>query len=248
MERRGRRILVEGLAVVAVLFPIHFFAERPRPTAFSTLLVLLLFFAPLALAAVRLESRRGTLTSQLLGYLAFGVLLGALAGVVGGLENALLHLVTGESLPMRSGLWGGVALLFAFAAGLAYGAMLGLVRAASALCSTQLPETVESLFVSGSPSSRWSAALYSLIPGLGHFAVGRPARGRPFLLAAVVSGLSGLVIGIAGLILLVEGGVPALPLLVLGATLVVLPLVLVVLAALDLLFFRPAKQTAESTR
>lgn len=87
-------------------------------------------------------------------------------------------------------------------------------------------------------ASRWSGLAYSLIPGLGHFAVGRPARGRPFLLATVGCGLAGLVIGITGLILLVEAGLPTLPILAVAAALLVLPLVLVVAAGLDILFLR----------
>ncbi len=236
MVHSGLRIIAEGVAVVAVIFPLHFFTERPRPTALSTALVLLLFFFPPLLAVTRLESRRGSLARQALGYLGFGFILGFLAGVVGGVEKGLLHLLTGEPLPVPLGLWSVIALLFALAAGLAYGIVLSLVRGAGALLRAPSPEAVSSLFEGLPRASRWAGLLYSLIPGLGHFALGRPARGRPFLLAAIVAGLSGLVIEITGLILLVEGGVPTVPLLALGAALLLFPLGLVIASALDLLF------------
>lgn len=238
MGHSGSKIIIEGLAVVAVLFPIHFFTERPRATVLSTALALLLFFVPPVVAAVRLEPRRGNLFSQALGYVGFGFVLGLLAGLVGGVEKGVLHLITGEPLPVPTGLWIGIALFFALASGLAYGVMLALVRGLGALLRTPSPEAVSSLFERFPRRSRWWGLLYTLIPGLGHFALGRPARGKPFLSAAVASGLSGLVIGIAGLILLVEGAVPTLPLLALGAALLLFPLVLVLVSALDLLFLR----------
>ena len=235
MSRSRAGILAAGLAVVAVLFPIHYFTGRPNPTPLSTGLVLLLFFAPPALAAARLEGPRGSLPRQAAAYLGFGFVLGVLAGLVGGVEKAVLHLLTGEPFPIPLRLWSVVALLFALAAGLAYGILLGLIRSLAALLRQPVPELLTSLFT-GLPPSLASALLYCVVPGLGHFALGLPARGRPFLLAAVTAGLAGLLIGIAGLILLVEGGLPTLPALILGATLVLLPIVLVPLAALDLLY------------
>lgn len=241
MSRSRAGTLAAGLVVVAVLFPLHFFTERPNPTPLSTGLVLLLFFAPPALAAARLERPRGSLPRQTAAYLSLGFVLGILAGLVGGVEKAALHLLTGEPLPIPPRLWGAVALLFAVAAGLAYGILLSLIRGLAALLREPVPEPLTSLF-SGLPSPSFSAALlYCVVPGLGHFAIGLPARGRPFLLAAVTAGLAGLLIGIGGLILLVEGGLPTLPALILGAALVLLPVVLVPLAALDLLYARSSK-------
>lgn len=98
------------------------------------------------------------------------------------------------------------------------------------------PEALTDLFKDLPSRSRYALLLYNLVPGVGHFALGRPARGRPFLLAAVASGLSGLMIGIAALILLVEGGMPTLPVMILAAALLLFPFVLVVASALDLLF------------
>jgi len=237
MGRSRAGILAQGLVVVAVLFPMHFFAERPSPTPLSTGLVLLLFFVPPALAAARLEAPRGGLPGQAAAYLGFGFVLGVLAGLVGGAEKAILHLLTGEPFPISLRLWGAVALLFALASGLAYGVLLGLARGLAALLRQPAPEPLTALF-SGLPPSLASALLSCVVPGLGHVALGLPARGRPFLLAAVTAGLAGLLIGIAGMLLLVEGGLPTLPVLVLGAALLLLPVVLVPLAALDLLYAR----------
>lgn len=241
MSRSRAGLLAQGLAVVAVLFPIHFFTERPNPTPLSTGLVLLLFFAPLALAVARLEERRGSLPRQVAAYLGFGFVLGLLAGLVGGVEKTLLHLLTGEPFPIPPRLWSAVALLFALAAGLAYAILLSLIRSLAALLRQPVPEPLTSLFSGLSPPSFSVALLYCVVPGLGHFALELPGRGRLFLLAAVSAGLVGLLIGIAGLILLVEGGIPTLPALVLGAALILLPVVLVPLAALDLLYARSSK-------
>lgn len=222
--------------MVLLLLPIHFFIERLRPTALSTVLVLLVFFLPPAWAAVQLESRRGNLFDQTLRYLGFGVALGVLIGLVGGVVKGLLHLVTGEPLHVPLGLWIGIAILFALATGLAYGVMLCLVRGLGVLIRQPSPEVLSALFAGLPPAPQGTGLLYNLIPGLGHFALGRPTRGRPFLLAAIASGLSGLVILVTGLILLVEGGMRTLPLLALGAGLLFLPLLLVLAAAFDLLF------------
>lgn len=117
--------------------------------------------------------------------------------------------------------------------------MLCLVRGFGALAITP-PSAMEPALSPGRASaSRGASVFYSLVPGLGYFAVGHAGRGRLFLLAALAAGLSGLVITIVALILLVEGGVPTLPLLSGGAALVLLPLVLVGLSALDVL---PLKQ------
>lgn len=230
--RHGQpRILLEGMVAVLLLLPVHFFAERPRPTLGSALLAMVLFFAPIVLAALRLEPAKGGYLGQAVGYLGFGLILGTVAGAVGGLEKWLLHLVTGDPLPIRPALWGAVALLFAIGTGLAYGIMLCLARGLGALAigpiSAMEPERA--------PASTGAGFLYSLVPGLGHFAVGRPGRGRPFLLAALAAGLSGLIITIVALILLVEAGIPTLPLLAAGAVLVLFPLVLVVASAVDVL-------------
>lgn len=240
MRRSDRRIIIEGLVVVLVLLPIHFLVERPRPTALSTVLVLLVFFLPPAWAAVRLESRGGSLVDKVLRYLGFGLVLGVSVGFVGGLLKGLLHLVTGEPLRLPPGLWIGIALLFALATGLAYGVMLCLVRGMGALLREPSPEAVASLSAGLPRASGRMGLLYNVIPGLGHFALGRPDRGRLFLFTAVASGLSGLVILIVGLILLVEGGIPTLPLLALGAGLLFFPLLLVLAAAFDMLFLQPS--------
>jgi hypothetical protein len=202
------------------------------------LLATLLFFAPIVLAALRLEPATGGFLRQTIGYLGFGLILGTLVGLVGGLERWLLHLVTGDPLPIRPALWSAVALLFAIGTGLAYGIMLCLVRGFGALAIAPASEMEPALAPGRAPASRGAGLFYSLVPGLGHFAVGRPGRGKPFLLAALAAGLSGLVIAIVALILLVEGGVPTLPLLSAGAVLVLLPLVLVVLSALDVLLLK----------
>jgi hypothetical protein len=221
------------MVAVLLLVPAHFFAERPRPTVASALIAALLFFAPLAIAACRLEAGEGGLLGQAIRYLGFGLFLGTLVGVVGGLEKWLLHLVTGDPLPIRPAVWTAVALLFAVGTGLAYGVMLCLFRGFGALVVTP----AEALHQGpGEQRSRRAGVLYSLVPGLGHFAVGNPGRGKPFLLAAVAAGLSGLVIAVVALILLVEAGIPTLPLLVAGVALVLFPLVLVLLSALDVLF------------
>jgi hypothetical protein len=116
--------------------------------------------------------------------------------------------------------------------------MLCLVRGFGALAITP-SSAIEPVLVPGRPSApRGAGVFYSLVPGLGHFAVGRAGRGKPFLLAALAAGLSGLVIIIVALILLVEGGVPTLPLLSAGAALVLFPILLVVLSALDVLLLK----------
>ena len=238
MARSGVWILVTSVVVVAVLLPIHFFTERGGPTTLSTVVVLGLFFVPPVLAATRLPPRRGSLIRRALAHLGFGILLGVLVGGVGGAVKLFLHQVTGEPLGLPPATWVRVAALFVVATGLGYGVLITLARGASTLVLGPSPEPLTSPLAGRLPASRWAALLLSVVPGLGHVAVGRPSRGRPFLLAAMASGLAGLVLGIAGVILLVEGGLPTLPLLAVAAALVCLPLGLVVAAGLDLLFLK----------
>jgi len=239
VRHRAGRILAEGVIVVAVLMPLHVLAEQhQRWLPLATALVLLLFFVPPAIAVVRLRPRQGTLFAQAFGYLGFGLLLGLLAGAVGGSEKLLIHEVTGAPLLMPLGLWVFVALAFALAAGLAYGVMLCLVHGARALLRAPSPEAIALLFRDLPSSSLTVAVILSLIPGLGHFAPGRPGRGRSYLLATITSGLTGLVFVVVGIILLVEGGVPTLPLLLAGGVLILVPTLLAVISAIDLLFAR----------
>lgn len=241
MTRGVGRIVAEGVIVVAVLMPLHVLAEqRERWTALATALVLLIFFVPPAIAVARLQLRQGTLFAQALGCLGFGFLLGLVVGAVGGIEKLPIHQLTGEPLGMSLGLWVFVALAFALASGLAYGVILGLVHAARALVRAPSPEAIAVLFRDLPRSSLTVGVVLSLIPGLGHFALGRPGRGRPYLLATVASGLTGLVLLVVGIILLVEGGVPTLPLLVAGGVLLLVPALLAVISAIDLLVTRPA--------
>lgn len=182
MRRRAGRIVAEGVIVVAVLMPLHVLAEqRERWAPLATALVVLLFFVPPAIAVAWLRPRQGTLFAQALGYLGVGFLLGLLAGAVGGTEKLLIHQVTGAPLGMPLGRWVLVATAFAAAAGLAYGVILCLVHGAGALLRAPSPEAIASLFRGLPRTSRAVGLVLSLIPGLGHFALGRPGRGRPYL-------------------------------------------------------------------
>ncbi|HET7874248.1 MAG TPA: hypothetical protein VFN71_01885 [Methylomirabilota bacterium] len=231
------RILRDAVLVVLALLPLHFFAERRGPTVMSIALALVMFFGPVALAAVQMEAPTGNLLRRTLAHLRFGIVLGLGIGVVGGVENLLLHVVTGEPLQFSPAVWSVVAVLLAAGTGLAYGLLLCFVRGLGGLLARPAGGAGALLF--GADPVPWRTALFlSLVPGLGHFALGQQKRGRPYLLWTLGSGVAGLGLFLVALIVLVEGGVLSLPLLSLGAALLLFPLVLVVASALDIVFVK----------
>jgi hypothetical protein len=238
MRAQLGRVALGTVVIVALLVTVHFFVVDPRRTRLAVGLVLVLFFAPPALAIWRLPPHAAsTLAGDAVRYLVIGFVLGLLAGLVGAAVKIVLHAVTRVALPTTPVLWASVAVIFALAAGLSYGLLLCLVRAVWALVRTPAPAE---LFADMPSASRAGAVLLSLVPGLGHAARGRPRAARWLLLAVAVAGLSGLVAVVVAAILLVEGGVPTLSLFAVGAALlIVVPLALAAGAALDVV--RPAR-------
>jgi hypothetical protein len=233
---RFRRATLEGVLIVAVLFPIHFFAERPNPTVLSNLAVLLLFFLPPIWGALRLRPAPGPVPWAILHDALFGGQLGLWSGVVGGLEKALLTVLLGESFLIPLSTWLIVAFIFACASALAYAAFLVILRAllGRALGSSvplgfwrfRRPEQAERTVA--------YAVISSLIPGVGHYLIDQPQRGARYLRLALLLALLGLFIGTAALVLLVEGRVFPTPLLIAAGLLVISPLPLGGIAAVDL--------------
>lgn len=181
----------------------------------------------------RLRDLQGSAPHQALGFLGLGFALGLGAGLVGGAEKYILTLLAGERFPVPLPLWAALALAFALAASVAYAAIMFLGRGIAIVSRAPSGEAVMELLRLTPGRSRAWAALYSLAPGVGHYYLGNPRRGRVYLSLTLGCALAGLLTGLLGLILLVESGVPMIPLLGAGLALLLLPGPLVLIAALD---------------
>jgi hypothetical protein len=232
MTRRTRtRLLLESAGLVIVLVPLHFFLQRPDPTAWSTAAALLLFFLPAMLAVARFGVGSREVAAEALGGLVFGFGLGLLVGGLGAIGRAVLHAMTGEPLPMTLALWVAVAAAWTLATAAAYGLILFLVWALRAA----VPEQVVSRSGAdvASPASPLAGTRHELPSDLGR-ATGRHAGpGRRFFIASVLSGLAGIALGMAGLIVHVEGWAGGRALFAAAGALVLVMLLLRLAAALD---------------
>lgn len=230
-----RRATLEGVLFVAVLFPLHFITELPGPTFLSTLAILLLFFLPPIWGALRLRAPERPVPWRILYYAFFGFQLGLLAGVVGGVEKALLTAVFGQRFIVPFLTWVIIDFIFASASATAYAVFILIIRGLMTL--VQNPRAPLDLFFHRRPrpeeTSLGRAILYSFVPGMGHYYLGQLERGSRYLVLTLTLVLLGLLIGTAALILLVEARVPALWLMIASGLLILSLLFLAVLAALD---------------
>ena len=220
-----RRVLLESLGLLILLVPLHFFLHRPDRTAWGTAAALLLFFLPAMLAVARVEAGAGGVAAEALGYLVFGFGLGLLVGGLGAIGRAVLHVVTGDPLPVRLALWVAIATSWVLATGAAYGLILFLVwslRAAVAPTESRArpPDGA------GSPVTPAPDPLRGLRPGLGGLESSRAAPGSGLPPGAAMCGLAGLALGMAGLIMHLEGWGHGLALLALAAAFVIAMLAL----------------------
>jgi hypothetical protein len=226
MTRQARRrVLLESLGLLILLVPLHFFLHRPDRTAWGTAAALLLFFLPAMLAVARVEAGAGGVAAEAFGYLVFGFGLGLLVGGLGAIGRAVLHVVTGDPLPIRLALWVAIASSWVLATGAAYGLILFLVwslRAAVAPAGSRArpPEGAGGLLTPAADPLRERR------PGPGGLASSPAAPGSGLPPAAAVCGLAGLALGMAGLIMHLEGWAHGLALLALAAVLVVAMLAL----------------------
>jgi hypothetical protein len=214
---RRIRVALEGLAVVIILVPLHFFLRRPDGSEWGSAVALLLVLLPAMLALARVEAGSGGIATEALAYLVFGFALGLLLGGVASLARGLLHLITGEALPVRLAVAVGIGAVWSLAMGVAYGAMLFLVWAVRALLLLPAPRADAGRPDRPEPPSPGRAA--SRVR-LAH------SRVRPALLAAAICALAGLAVALAGLVALLEGLPPARILLSLGAGLLGLAVLL----------------------
>ena len=230
-----RRATLEGVLFVAVLFPVHFIAGLPGPTFLSTLAILLLFFLPPIWGALRLRSPERPAPWRILYYAFFGFQLGLWAGVVGGMEKALLTVALGQRFIVPLPTWVIIAFIFALASAMAYADFVLIIRGLMTLA--QDPRAPLDLFFPRQPrpeeASIKRAILYSLVPGMGHYYLGQLERGSRYLILTLTLALLGLLIGTAALVLLVEARVPSLWLMIVSGLLILSPLPLAILAALD---------------
>jgi hypothetical protein len=231
MTRRARvRVLLESLALVILLVPLHFFLQRPDPTAWSTAAALLLVFLPAMLAVARVEAGPRGVAAEALAYLVFGFGLGLLVGGLGALGRAILHAATGEPVPMRLALWVAIAAGWALACGAAYGLILFLVWA----LRVAMPPPRSAAYPVGRAAAPPAAGgPPRLRSGLNRLASGLAAPGRRLVLAASLFGLAGLSLAMAGLIVIFEGWASGRTLLVLGGAALVAMVVLRLAAARD---------------
>jgi hypothetical protein len=210
------RVLLETAAVVIVLVPLHFFLQRPGPTAWGTAVALLVFFVPAGLAAARIRPGPRAVASEAFAGLVFGFGLGLLAGGLGGLGRAILHAVTGDPLPVRLALWVAIAAAWMLAAGVAYALILFLVWGLRLAVG---PAGAPGWGGEGgeAPADARFGIEPRILSGPGHQAGAGSSRGRPPPLAAVLTGIAGISVLMAGLVVLVEGHAPGAVLMVLGA-------------------------------
>jgi hypothetical protein len=220
-----RRVLLEGLGVVILLVPLHFFLHRPDRTAWGTAAALLLFFLPAMLAVARVEAGTGGVAAEALGYLVFGFGLGLLVGGLGAIGRALLHVATGDPLPVRLALWIAIASSWILATAAAYGLILFLVWA---LRNGVAPadSRARTSPVAGRPAPPVAGPLRGSRPGLGDLEIDRVLPGSRLPPTAAMCGLAGLGLGMAGLIVHLEGWAHGLTLLALAAVLLVAMLAL----------------------
>jgi hypothetical protein len=227
--------MLEGLLLVAVLFPLHFMLERPDPTLWSNLVILLLFFGPPIWTALRLRTSSQPSPWHILEYALFGFQLGLCAGVVGGIENAVLKVAFDEVFLVPLSTWIVVAFTFALASASAYAVFVVILRALLALWhDASLPLAL--VWRGDAPPGETSlrrAMLYSVIPGMGHYYLHKSRRGAGYLTLACSLALLGLCTGTAALVLLVEGRLMPTPYLILAALLILSPGLLAILAAVD---------------
>jgi hypothetical protein len=208
------RVLVETAALVIVLVPLHFFLQRPGPTAWGTVAALLVFFVPAVLAVARIRPGPRAVASEALAGLVFGFGLGLLAGGLGGLGRAVLHAVTGDPLPVRLALWVAIAAAWTLATAVAYGLILFLVSALRLAVGSAPAEGAGGVRVEPRPG-----LAHRILPGLHRPAGARPGPAARLLRATALSGIAGVAIAMAGLVVLREGHASGLALLALGALL-----------------------------
>jgi hypothetical protein len=228
----------EGVLIVAVFFPLHFMLERPHPTVWSILVILLLFFAPPIWTAFRLRTSPRPSPWPMLEYTWFGFQLGLWGGVVGGVENTALKVAFGEPFLVPLSTWIIVAIIFAGASATAYAVFVPILRAILALlqdAAFPLALVLRSGAEPGRPSLR-RAVFYSVIPGMGHYYLQRSHRGASYLGLACSLALLGLFTGTAAMVLLVEGRVMPTPYLMVAAVLILSPMCLAIVAAVDVYF------------
>jgi hypothetical protein len=219
--RTRRRVLLESLALVIVLVPLHFFLQRPDRTAWSTAAALLLFFLPAMLAIARVQVGSREVAAEALGGLVFGFGLGVLVGGLGAIGRAVLHAVTGDPLPVRLALWVAMAAAWTLATAAAYGLILFLIWALRAA----VPEQVVSRS-GGAPASLPAGTRHEFRWGVGHLIGGRAGPGGRLFVASVLSGLAGIALGMAGVIVHLEGWAGGRALLAAGGSLILLMLLL----------------------
>lgn len=235
--------LAEGVLLAMVLVAIHLALEIREISLASAVLILLAFFLPPFWGALRLGPRgQGSRGHGVLRAASFGLQLGLLASGLGAVEKLVATVLAGQAIPIPLPLWVGVALFFAVSSAVAYALIVMAVRIIMAV--NQQPEVVMRYIFPDRPvgaagvGNTPAALAYSLVPGLGHYYLGRPQRGATFLLVAVELALAALCVVIAGLILVWEARANFEPYLVLTVIVLLSPLVLVVASLLDVLALR----------
>ena len=221
------RVLLESVALVLVLVPVHFFLRRPDPTAWSASVALLVFFLPTVVAVVRLRPGPREAAVEGLAYLVFGFGLGLLVGGLSGIVHGILHLLTGEPLPVRLALWIAIAAGWAMASAAAYAIILFLVWSLRMFVDSQEhPDGArESPVAPGAAgaSAHTDPARLGLAPRAGR---------RSFAIAAGACGIAGLAVAMAGVVLILENRAAAPRLIGVGAALLALTAILCIPAAL----------------
>ena len=233
-------VLLGGSAVAA-----HLALELREPSLASAIAILVAFFLPPIWGALRLGPHdEGDPAQRVLRTATFGLQLGLFVAGLGAAEKLAALALAGKSLPVPLSVWLAVAIFFAVCSAIAYALIVLGVRTIMAVHRD--PQVVaDYIFPSRQGSLDTATALaYSLVPGLGHYYLGRPQRGAGFMLVTVELALAALCAIIAGLILVWEARARFDPFFDLAVIILLSPLVLVLASIVDVLALRPRSSDA----